>query len=266
MTHSKKSIPYIGVTDFKTRAQVEKAKRCIQPSSGRRLHVGAMMSYKTFHGIPTETGWENIWLSSEGLQQLFVPDDEVFNVLHWADYAPVPETSAQDLVNACKSCGPGLTGLQLDMIWPDFEMIMDVKNSLPDTAIILQVSKVAIKSIEALELSLEYKLCSYKSRVDYILLDYGMGKGTPFVLKEILELITISRKCFPESAIAVGGGLGPTTLFNLDPILEKYKDISWDAQGKLRKSGSATDPLDIKMMCAYLRSSSQLATSHVRRR
>jgi hypothetical protein len=256
-------LPYIGVTDFMTRIQVENAKKCIQPASGRRLHVGAMMSYKTFHGIPTENGWENIWLSQEGLRQLFVPDEEVFNVLHWADYGPTPQTTARDLITACKSCGPGLSGLQLDMIWPDYEMIMDVKDSLPNLSVILQVSKIAIKSMQALNFSLEYKLCSYKGRVDYVLLDYGMGKGVAFVPQEMLELVTVARVCFPESAIAVAGGLSPTTLFSLDPILQRYPGISWDAQGQLRKSGNAADPLDIKIMHAYLRGSSKLATFHM---
>ena len=115
---SNKGMPYIGVTDFVSYDQVLQAVACIPENMNRRLHVGVMMSYKTLHGIPTETGWEKIWPRDEVLRTIFQPHPKVFNVLHYADYGQPYVTTSEDLILACKEAGPHLQGLQLDMIWP----------------------------------------------------------------------------------------------------------------------------------------------------
>lgn len=255
---------YIGVTDFTSRDQVLLAKQWIHPGVKRVLHIGAMMSYKTMHGIKTRTGWENIWLNGDQLQALFVEDDSVFNVLHYADYDNPSPTQVQDLHFACLLAGNGISGLQLDMVWPDPRMLREFVYDKPkNLSLILQVSKPAIREIQEEDIPLRSQLEEYKGLVHYILIDYGMGRGTPFDPQEMLSLVDIAVAVFGESGVAVGGGLGPDTYTNLQPILQKYPGISWDAQGRLRKSGKATDPLDMDLVKLYLERSSALGASYL---
>lgn len=53
-------------------------------------------------------------------------------------------------------------------------------------------------------------------------------------------------------ALAVAGGLGPDTMELINPIAESFPDISIDAQGKLRPSGNALDPIDWNLAEKYL--------------
>ena len=60
------------------------------------------------------------------------------------------------------------------------------------------------------------------------------------------------KQRFPELGITVAGGLGPQTVCLAKPIIDEFPDLSIDAQGKLRPSGSALDPIDWNMAETYL--------------
>ena len=248
-------LPYIGVTDFTSRIQVLEAVACIPTWVNRRLHVGAMTSYKVVHGIPTETGWENIWLNEKGQRDLFQPHPRVFNVLHYADYGRPYLTTSEDLIAACKKAGPYLQGLQLDMIWPHPRLLRDVKNAFPNLEIIVQVSKKAIDDFDtAVTYHFRYKLRAYLPYASYFLIDYSMGKGElmdiPFVLRYLRE----ANEIIPFANLSVAGGLGPTTSDPYKMVIELSPSISCDAQGKMRSSGKATDPIEMPLVCGYIKS------------
>lgn len=246
--------PYIGVTDFTTRNQVVNVAGLIPTEANRRLHVGAMISYKTLNNIPTSTGWENIWLNKSGLQELFVNDWSVFNVLHYADYgherSKRAPTTVEHLLKALNRAGPHVNGIQLDMVWPAPTMVAELRYARPGIEIIQQISS---KAKEEAGIRWVDKMEQYAGIVDYILLDSGMGKGIPFQPANVIYDINIALSCgFSQSQIAVAGGLGPKTYTNLQPVLDRYPDISCDAQGKLRPSGSAVDPLDFDYVKQYI--------------
>jgi hypothetical protein len=52
--------------------------------------------------------------------------------------------------------------------------------------------------------------------------------------------------------LVVAGGLGPDSIDMVKPLVKVFPDISIDAQGKLRPSGSALDPIDWDMAGTYL--------------
>lgn len=252
-------LPYIGVTDFTSHSQVLEAVACISKKVNRRLHVGAMISYKTLHGIKTETGWENIWLKEEGLRNLFQPHPKVFNVLHYADYGKPCLTTSEDLIVACQKAGPYLNGLQLDMIWPHPRLLMDVKQAFPHLEIIVQISKKAIDELNTLVINyFTYKLRSYLLDASYFLIDYSMGRGEPMDIPFVLRYLRKANETIPFNKLAVGGGLGPETYHPLEEIVELSPSISWDAQGQMRASGNATDPIEMSRVCAYIKRTSSL--------
>lgn len=240
------TMPYIGVTDFTDRQQVSEAAACIPASTNRRLHVGAMMSYKTLNNIPTTTGWERIWLDQVGLHSLFIEDKSVFNVLHYADYDD--KTTLVDLIRAIQLAGPGVEGLQLDMKWPTPSLLSNFKSVFPHIKIIQQIGHLAIKESH----DWERDLAAYEGLVDYILLDCGMGKGVTFTSDYMLFLLSAALKYFDQDQVVVAGGLGPETYLNLKPVLELYPNVSCDAQGRLRHSRNAADPLDMVLVKKYI--------------
>jgi len=240
---------YIGVTDFENRHDVNTVSALIPPSSTHKLHVGAMMSYKSLHGIPSRVGWENIWLNAEGLRALFANDNRVLNTLHWADYDNL--TQVGDLIQAASLCGEYLHAMQLDMVWPEIELIEQLKTARPELKIILQVSHKAMEQIPSTQ-TLQSMLARYEQSVDYILLDWGMGRGEAFEPQQALSVVEAALEVFEEPRIAVAGGLGPQTYTNLREILTKYPLISCDAQGRLRTSGSATEKLEMERVKGYV--------------
>lgn len=239
--------PYIGVTDFTTRAEVEAVKALIPESVNRRLHVGAMMSYKTLNHIPTNTGWEKIWLNEQGLHRLFVADKSVFNVLHYADYED--KTDLSHLVAATMQAGPGMEGLQLDMKWPLPSMLSQYMSAFGHVKLIVQIGATAMSESS----DWERDLAAYEGIADYVLLDSGMGRGKTFNPDFMLGNVAVTLKYFDQNQIAVAGGLGPETYLNLKPIVELYPEISCDAQGRLRPSGNAKDPLDFNLVGQYIK-------------
>jgi hypothetical protein len=246
-------IPYIGVTDFTSCEQVLEALACIPEICNRRLHVGHMMSYKTFHNIPTETGWENVWLRGEKLRAVFQDTPRVFNVLHFADFGNPYLTTSDDLIAACEEAGPYLHGLQLDMIWPQRQLIIDVKRAFPNLEIILQVSRKALEDMKSRNENLSERLNHYESCVDYFLIDWGMGTGKLMDMLVVMDLVEQALEVVPAERIAVAGGLGPNTYHMLKGVFVKSKNISCDAQGQMRSSGKATDPIEMDRVCAYIR-------------
>lgn len=250
--------PYIGVTDFTTKEQVLKIMDFIPPWVERRLHVGAMMSYKTLNGIPTNTGWEKIWLDEKGLRNLFDDDQEpqIYNVLHYADYPDENgkvHSTYQDVLKARMIAGPGVHAVQLDMIWPNPKILLELKEHY-DVEIVLQVSSKAIEYCTKHDLTMREALEMYSpDSIDYVLIDYGMGKGIPFDPAAAITRVEQALELFPQRKIAVAGGLGPNSYKNLKPIFAKYPDISCDAQGQLRASGSAVDPLDMQRVEDYVK-------------
>jgi hypothetical protein len=256
------NIPYIGVTDFTNRTQVERAKAAIPTGVDRRLHVGAMTSYKVIHGIPTSKGWENVWLNERGLRELFTDDPDVYNVIHYADYGHTETerapTSVEDLLKAWDQCGPYVHAMQLDMVWPRVEMLEEFLHCRPACQLVLQVSTNAIK--EGGQFWYD-NLRHYKGLVEYVLVDTGMGRGTTFDPTEIIKTLNAVTWNFTKKQLAVAGGLGPDTYQNLKPILNEYPEISCDAQGRLRPSHSALDPLNMDYVEQYIKGVCSLLTN-----
>lgn len=240
------NVPYIGVTDFTSHEQVLEAAAAIPTGVNRRLHVGVMTSFKVLNNIPTSSGWENIWLSREQMHDVLRKDPTVFNVIHYADYDD--QTNLLHLIAAIDRAGPGVEGLQLDMLWPVPSMLSQFKAIMPHIKLIQQVSSKAIEQSG----DWERDIAAYEGVVDYILLDAGMGRGITFDPTQTINMISTALKYFDQDQIAVAGGLGPETYTNMKPILERWPNISCDAQGRLRPSHNAKDPLNMEYVTKYI--------------
>ncbi len=246
--------PYIGITDFTSKKEVwgmlDVFRGNLPYGSKRKMHVGVMMSYKTLNGIPTK--WSQSFPSNHNIADIFVPPRQVFNCLHYADYDR-SEGFAKDLIRAINFGGFLLDAVQLDMVWPNpreiGESLTEILNPIE---VILQVGKNAMEAVNNDPEAVVKKLEVYEGVFHRVLLDKSMGKGLGMDANSLLPYARLIKERFPKIGIGVAGGLGPTTMELVRPIVEEFPDVSIDAQGRLRPSGSALDPIDWDMAGEYL--------------
>jgi len=244
--------PYIGITDFESKEQVLDLLPILE-CSGHRLMVGVMMSFKTLNGIKSK--WTKAWVPKEQIAPIFIDHPLVFNAIHYADYDGV--TELDDLLRAASYGGENLHTLQLDMPWPNPDLVREFREKYPETSVVLQVGSKALEEIAVPEtfqscLNLCSRLKEYGDAIDFVLLDLSGGRGKEMRPKELFPYALTIDLSNLNLGIAVAGGLGPDTLHHLDLFLRRFPDLSIDAQGKLRPSGNALDPIDWSMAKEYL--------------
>lgn len=251
--------PYIGITDFTDFGQVQEMSRVFaahRPQrSSRILHVGVMMSFKTLHGISSK--WQNAFPPKERIADIF-SSDEVYNCLHYADYDNNPELW-KSLATAIFYSGIGIHAIQLDMIWPDpGEIANGVHASRRQIEVILQIGKNALEEVGNDPLRVVERLGDYEGVIHRVLLDKSMGKGLGMDADGLVPFARAIRESFPILGIGAAGGLGPETIELVQPLVTVFPDLSIDAQGRLRPSGNALDPIDWRMAGKYLVKAQQL--------
>lgn len=245
-------IPYVGITDFMTFGQVEAMlrvfKTTLKQGQNRRLHVGVMMSRKTLNGI--ETKWAAAFPPKESIAAIF-SSRETMNCLHYADYDAVD--FCHNLTKALSYGGIGINALQLDMVWPDPEqLIQAIDASDKNLEVIIQVNKKVIEQANNDPKVIVDRLSGYVGIAQYVLLDKSMGQGHGMDALGLIPFARAIRDAFPGIGIVAAGGLGPNSIDLVVPLVTEFPDISIDAQGKLRPSGSAIDPIDWDRAGRYL--------------
>ncbi|MDP2788760.1 MAG: hypothetical protein Q8O46_01750, partial [bacterium] len=135
-----KTGPYVGVTGFMANAEVELALRCVPSQSSRRLMIGVLMSSKTLAGQPNK--WPGRYPNIEGVEDLFVEDERVLNLIHYnTDH---PETLYTQMARVTEIAGPNFDGFQLNIAWPPISKLEDWRETHPDQFILLQVGAKAM--------------------------------------------------------------------------------------------------------------------------
>lgn len=250
--------PYIGITDFENAAQVTAMAKVLTANSGvdkeRQLMVGIMMSRKTLLDLPTK--WTDVWPNKDELSSIFVSHHRVLNTLHYADFDGVDVL--MNLVRAMTYGGFDLDAVQLDMIWPPVDDIFSFCDVRPDLQVILQINSIALAMADNDPVKVVEWLSDYSGAFSHVLLDKSMGRGKGMDAQALLPYLRAIRSRIPDLGLAVAGGLGPDTLHLVEPIIEEFPDISIDAQGQLRKSGSSLDPVDWGRATLYIQRAAQL--------
>lgn len=245
--------PYIGITDFmsaeQSLAMLKLFSVIIDGKIPHKLMIGVMMSYKTLHGLDTK--WTPAFPLKERVSGVFVRHPKAFNTLHYADYT---NTDVFDsLTRAISYGGINIDAIQLDMIWPDPDEVANaVHSSRKAISVILQVGTNAIADAGETPQAVVDRLEPYDGIIDGVLLDKSAGTGTAMNAETLLPFIEAIYQQKPWLKIAVAGGLGPATMHLAEPIIAQYPGMSIDAQGRLRPSGSALDPIDWSLAETYL--------------
>mgnify|MGYP001167884615 CR=1 FL=1 len=247
---------YIGITDFMNKAQAELMADVWLSNhhdlSKLTLHVGVMMSRKTLNGL--ETKWTNAFPPNEAVRKIFaIP--WMFNCLHYADYDQVDLTS--NLRKALEFGGLGMNALQLDMVWPDptdLACALVLAGREGDMEVVLQLNSNAMEAEgddpERVAARIEKQ---YDGLITHVLLDKSMGQGLGMDANALIPYADAIAGRMPNMGLVAAGGLGPHTTHLVKPLLKRHPTISVDAQGQLRASGNALDPIDWERAAQYVR-------------
>ena len=138
---------------------------------------------------------------------------------------------------------PGIGGIQLNIVRPDWMEMKAFHEIHPDIPLILQINKSSVGSME-LSLTLEY-LRRYGRTIGSAILDMSGGRGVGLDT----DWTTNVLRWWPNSAIraSIAGGLGP----DCGPILQKIHKsldapglgiVSIDAESGVRVP--VTDPIE----------------------
>lgn len=259
-----KPIPrYIGITDFETRQQAHTMANVLATHTKKMknppvLMVGIMMSFKTLWDISSE--WTSVWPAKERLDEIFPEYDTpgILNTLHYADFHdpagwPPEKDLFHSLFRAMDYARNNLHAIQLDMTWPDPGHIANAVHATRRCIqVILQIGRKAFAEAENNPGIVAEMLGDYSEVIDGVLLDRSMGEGKLMHPEELLPFISEIKRVQPKMHVAVAGGLGPDTMSVAEPLLQVFPDLSIDAQGALRESKNARDPVNWFMATRYL--------------
>jgi hypothetical protein len=227
--------PYIGITGFTTAKEVAAALKALPP--GRcRLMVGILVSDRTLEGLPEEMGPRRHPAVAD-LPDLFSADPRAFNAVHF--HTRTPERLAVQAERVIAAAGPRLHALQINLERAPSEALRTIRASHPDLQLILPLHETTGRFAEA-----------YARLVDIVLCDWSAGRGVLFDPAEARAALEEIEAKMPGVALAVAGGLGPDTIDLVRPLLERFPDLSFDAESRLR---DADDRLDLAKVEEYLK-------------
>ncbi|MDO8571756.1 MAG: hypothetical protein Q7R79_03695, partial [bacterium] len=97
---------------------------------------------------------------------------------------------------------------------------------------------------------------TYEQLIDYVLLDPSGGTGKMFDPR--VERTYLDKLADLGVGLGVAGGLSPSTLHLLQPLINDYPNLCIDAEGRLRNQD---DQLDLTVAGSYLQKAYELFDS-----
>ena len=267
--------PYVGVSGVVSPLQQRNLESISEEFAlierGRVLALGVKAVHKTQY-LDVENKYGNEWYPVG--QEAFAsalrkadPADTSLNVaqayldvdhVHDADYR-------NDFVARIAERGePWLQAVQFDMLpWhkdtATLSFLEDLKNT-HSLQILLQCHKAAMEDLGPTGVT--RRLGSYAHVLDYVLFDSSHGTGLRLDTARLDPFIAEAYTAFDPSqtGVALAGGLnGQIVREDLPPMLEKYPNLSWDAEGQLHPVNADNKrPLDMQVTREYLKASSEI--------
>jgi len=245
--------PYIGVTGFTVKREVTAATNVYDDLSDkgeRLLMIGVLASSKTLAGRPNK--WPNRYPKVQNISQLFPPHRRTVNLIHYAtdDQA----TLSEQLQKLELLGGRNLDGFQLNMAWPDPNLIIVSEGK----RVVLQLGRRALEDFSDNPENVARQLEHYKGIVTDVLIDASGGCGVPMDLEIVEDYVhTLIARHGSWLGIGVAGGLFHENMSQLRQLVEKFPNISVDAEGRLR---TASDNLHYGLVESYILAASELFT------
>jgi len=241
-----KNVPYIGVTGFMSRAEVDEVLLAVSNTSRRKLMVGVLVSSKTMQGIPNK--WPGRYPRGENIAEIFSPHPMALNLVHFN--TKDPDELLAHMVAVTELGGENFHGFQLNIKWPSPKTLYEYKKLYPQKIIVLQCGEEALKEIEYDPNKLAATASNYEHICEYLLVDPSGGIGKPFDTYKACCYLAVLNANTGFMGFGIAGGLSYESINELlSPIARIYPNTSIDAEGRLRDQN---DNLDIAKAQAFV--------------
>jgi hypothetical protein len=248
--------PYIGITGFTKPEEVAFALNIFPKDGNRKLMVGVLATYKSLRGIPMKPRWAKQTPNPEAIEKIFPDDERVINLVHFSSEVGQNPSILNDLLKIHELAGPNFHGFQLNLVWPEIQVLKEYKRKVGfGYQIILQIGQKAIEVVGATPEGVVEKLSYYVDVIDGILFDLSGGLGKQLDTELAREFLFVIKARGWNLGLGVAGGLGPQSLHLVKPLLSDFPDLSIDAQSQLR---NAENDLDTELVKAYLQQALQM--------
>ncbi|MDO8495733.1 MAG: hypothetical protein Q7S32_04475 [bacterium] len=256
--------PYIGVTGITKAEQAEALLSLMRPGSKRKLMIGVLASRRTLAGGRSDFAPER-YPCLEDITDIFPFHSNALNLVH---YNTKTVQFFEELAEVHYLAGPYFDGFQLNICWPSAVEIkryhdwVDNGNRatglfmpLPHKTIVLQIGARALQEIESSPAKLVQRLNDYRGLVHSVLIDPSGGQGKMLDVGAAGNYLRAIRNVYPGLALGVAGGLSPSTLPRIRPLVDEFCDLSIDAEGRLRDEN---DKLHLGVAGLYVKDSINL--------
>lgn len=244
--------PYVGITGFMSSDEVRAALDAFD-IPGRQLMVGVLASSKTLSGEGNRHPGRYPQVGA--IEGIFGQDARALNLVH---YATDDRTAlSAELVALAKYTASSRHGLQLNIAWPDPDApFVDLLHSdMRASRIVLQLSGRAIGSLMPREVALN--VSRYQHYITDVLIDTSVGRGLPLDVPTASRFLAAIAVVCPWVGLGVAGGLCAETLPRIRLLLERFPNLSFDAEGRLRDED---DHLDLSRVRDYLAAAREMLT------
>ncbi len=236
--------PYIGITGFMKREQVESVLMDLSLPPGYKLMVGGLAHGG--HYFDKDGRGEDKkpprHPKTIDLPKIFIDDERCLNLIHLhvpdnANYMSDMYVLVYNYIQICQDAGVRLDGFQLNMNLPDPEDLFEIRDSNPDLKIVIQLNSKVINRFKT-PTSLAKRLRQYAGIANYLLFDKSAGQGKLLNTDEANEYISAFDELHLPTlfGLVFAGGLSANNFPELLPFLKwnrAFKPFSFDAEGNL---------------------------------
>lgn len=263
--------PYVGVSGVDA-PEVQQQLIELFDDSGLRAKRELMLGVKALHkgqwlDLPGRRGpgWD---VTGEAFRGCVDRNTQSVNVAQaYFDIDLVNEASYRDafLQRIFDRGSAWIDGIQFDSYpWHKDEVLMrfleQTKEQYPDALIYLQCHQWSMDTYAPKQMA--QRLGEYAHAIDYLLFDASHGKGITLDTERLVPFIDeiYASDTLGQVGVALAGGLCAETIGKYLPaVVERYPDISWDAEGRLHpKREDGTMPLDLDTVTRYFAASAEL--------
>jgi hypothetical protein len=254
--------PYVGITGFTKPGEAKEVFSVLPQNPDHFYMIGVLMSSKTLNG--ENNRFRLRYPRRESVRDAFGDfSDMVMNTIHYSTDTPenlLLETAA--ILGLCggyvKTIDAQVKAIQLNVPWPKPSLLEQCYKTVFAPAhlmTILQVGKSAILQANRSPTAIAERLREYTPLIHYALIDASGGTGTPLDIEFVTACVrAISDLDLPIN-VGIAGGLSPSTIDTIAPLLREFPNLSIDAEGSLRNSD---DELEILLAKEYLHKAGQI--------
>lgn len=248
--------PYIGITGFCSRIEVDAVLATLPAEPSRLLMCGVLLSNALLSGDTSDA--PNRCPAPDAIAGIFSDDPSCLNLVH---YRPQPGANLVDaLARATEVGGPNCHGVQINASrgapWPDPEALASFRERCRPSRIVFQAGREAMESANHRPDELARRCAAYSGLVTDVLVDASEGLGIPLDAARSTVYLEAIRGAAPDLGLVVAGGLHAGNVSELlSPLLPEWSAASIDAEGRLR---DADDHLNADAAVAYLKAAWQL--------